>query len=484
MPEISRRPTRKIVHKVWIIRGDDQAIILPKDMKHKDAAEWIMKIHQREETEIETQHTVEAYPTEGAIAFNRALDEKFGFYQQVEKITQGFFGPDVEPPKTIFVKVGVGKRVSVPWGRVMVPNIEGYIETGFTLSNGRCVLSLKGKTKRKFEHLFDEVAELTQKYVLEDSIYRGKAIDYCFRSPDDDGFNPFEDCPQFINVAKTNPSDLIFAQDVFDQVDTSLFTPVRAIKAMREMKIPFKRGVLLIGDYGVGKSLCALVTAKLCEDAGITFIRVSPAYRLGEAIEFARSFQPCLVFCEDIDRAVTSGDRNVNIDELLNIIDGIDSKSTEIMVVLTSNNLGSIHEAMLRPGRLDAVVHVTAPDGDAVQRLIQLYGRGMVPKDADLVKVGELLQGHNPAIVREAVERAKLGQIRRCANGETKNGKLSAADLEIAARGLCTERNLVKESRKVVPSTSEKLAEVLGKNIGRAIALRVGNADARATPVE
>ena len=479
MPAKTKRLTRE-VNKVVIVRGEDQSITLPERMTHDEAIAWIKKIKEREETVVATHHAIDAFPTEGAIAFARALDEKFGFFQQVEQIKSGFFGPTTEPPKTVWIKTGVGMRKSVPWGRVNIPTVEGYIETGFALQGNRVVLSLSGKTPRKNEHLFDEVAELTQKFVNEASIYRGKAIDYCFKSPLDPDFNPFTDCPKFIDVSKINTTDLIFSKEVFDQIDTSLFTPIRAREIMKKMHIAFKRGVLLIGDYGVGKSLCALVTARMCEDAGITFLRVSPASRLAEAVEFARAYQPCVVFCEDIDRAV-SGERDVDVDELLNTIDGIDSKNTDIMVVLTSNHLESIHEAMLRPGRLDAVVHVLPPDGDAVIRLIHLYARGRVSEREDLTTVGKLLNGLNPAIIREAVDRAQLASVRRSlANGgifgprDTKN--LTSTDLEISARGLRMERDLVKASRKDIPTITEKFADrfgtVLGKTIGKHMALR------------
>ena len=39
------------------------------------------------------------------------------------------------------------------------------------------------------------------------------------------------------------------------------------------------------------------------------------------------------------------------MDDVLNIIDGIDSKKANIITVLTTNDLEGINPAMLRPGR-------------------------------------------------------------------------------------------------------------------------------------
>ncbi|MEX0632803.1 hypothetical protein M8494_14790 [Serratia ureilytica] len=45
-----------------------------------------------------------------------------------------------------------------------------------------------------------------------------------------------------------------------------------------------------------------------------------------------------MIFCEDIDRAV-SGERSVAMDDILNILDGIDTKANNIITVLTTNQL-------------------------------------------------------------------------------------------------------------------------------------------------
>src|SRR5690606_23730038 len=105
------------------------------------------------------------------------------------------------------------------------------------------------------------------------------------------------------------------------------------------------------------------------------------------------------------------------MDDILNIIDGIDTKSANIITVLTTNNLENIHPAMLRPGRLDAVIDVAPPDAEAVTRLIRLYGGETIAPDADLSSVGETLAGTIPAVIAEVVKRAKLAQLSRQAPG-------------------------------------------------------------------
>jgi SpoVK/Ycf46/Vps4 family AAA+-type ATPase len=77
-------------------------------------------------------------------------------------------------------------------------------------------------------------------------------------------------------------------------------------------KVPLKRGVLLEGPYGTGKTLTAFVTAKKCVENGWTFIMLDRVAALKEALTFARMYAPAVVFAEDIDRSV-EGERTVGL---------------------------------------------------------------------------------------------------------------------------------------------------------------------------
>ena len=124
---------------------------------------------------------------------------------------------------------------------------------------------------------------------------------------------------------------------------------------------------------------------------------------------------PCVVFSEDVDRTL-SGPRTPEMDQRLNIIDGILSKDTEIMLVLTTNHKNVINPAALRPGRMDTLVEVGPPDEAAIVTLVRSYGnmeQDCVVKasDAEIIEACEPLKGANAAFFREIVERAKLSAI-------------------------------------------------------------------------
>src|SRR5690606_35602369 len=142
---------------------------------------------------------------------------------------------------------------------------------------------------------------------------------------------------------------MIHTKETDALIRTNIFSPLKHTEACRKHKIPLKRGILLEGKYGTGKSLTARVTAKVAVDNGWTFIMLNRAQGLRAAIEFARTYQPCVIFAEDIDRVADREDENVN--DLVNMLDGVVTKDMEMMICLTTNFIEKIDQALLRPGR-------------------------------------------------------------------------------------------------------------------------------------
>jgi transitional endoplasmic reticulum ATPase len=277
-------------------------------------------------------------------------------------------------------------------------------------------------------------------------LYRGKAIRIRFR--DDDGDIIQLPHPEFIDTSKALPGKLIFSKHIEEMIESNLFIPITRVDDCIANSIKVKRGILLGGKYGTGKTLAASVAAHLAEKHGITYVYTPRANELSDAIAFAKQYQSpaCVVFCEDIDRAVF-GDRSVKMDDILNILDGIDTKSHRIITVLTTNHLENINQAMLRPGRLDAIINVEAPDAEAAQRLVRMYGGGAIPLTEDLTAVGVILNGQIPAVIEETVKRAKLYQLGKTPRGGAVTG-LTADAILTAAKTMATQIDLLREKKE------------------------------------
>lgn len=396
------------------VTREGKKIILPKGMSYTDAITWMKRKRKQEETEIAVQIKVDAFPLDGACALADVLKEIYGWSDLVPR--PGFFGS--QPPQMISVETGPnGESRQVPWGDMQIPRIEGTLSTGFTMDDDRPCFELRGVVKRKHEKVIQKIGNAIKERVRTHSIYRGKAIRMRFRDKDGDRveFNP-QFAPRFEDLKGIKPEDLIFSKETAEQLETSLFTPVQYTQSCREQGIPLKRGVLLEGPFGTGKTLTAAVLASICVENGWTFLYVEDVRDLDMALKFARLYQPCVVFGEDIDRAV-GVQRNADVDRILNTLDGIGSKKAEIFVALTTNNVDVIGPAFLRPGRIDTVVHIGPPDSEAAVKLVRMYGKGRVEgSDEDIQKAVETIigqDGSNAAFLQEVTERSKLAAIRR-----------------------------------------------------------------------
>lgn len=419
-----------------IVHSGDK-MILPESCSLKQALNLIERRMAYEQETVSLSQTFDVFPWDGAHAFAEVLTAKYGWAPA--EATPGFWGDT--PPKLISIDIDFDRVTKVPWGQFSLPNVEGMLATGVDMKDGRYVFQLAGTVKRAYEAEVSGLFNDLRTYLKTGSIYRGKAIRIRFN--DDEGAKLKMPEPKFMNTNDVDESQLVYSREVHNAIDTNLFTPIKRVRELRANGIPVKRGVLLGGVFGTGKTLAAKVASKYAVQTGVTFIYVTRADELADAINFARQYQDpaCVVFCEDIDR-VMDGERDMQMDDILNIIDGIDTKNANIITVLTTNNMQGINAAMLRPGRLDSVIDVKAPDAEAVQRLLRVYGGDAIDPAADLSRVGMLLDGAIPAVIAEVVKRAKLHQLRLNPAG-TLVSMISAEALEDSAESMAMQMDLL-----------------------------------------
>lgn len=431
-------------------------IILPADPRNMtlaEATEWLNRLAVAENEMISIHEVIDAHPWDGCVAFMQAMKETYGWASPSP--SPRWWGR--QPPQMISIETGVGETATIFWGGFRLPNIDGQLETATEEKKGQVRFCIEGSARRRHMEVIHGLAELTRRIVRERSIYRGKAL----RLSLEHGVINLMEPPTFMNLKRVRENELVFSEDLADQVYTNLWVPIEQTQWCREHEVPLKRGVLLEGDYGTGKTLAATITAKKCEQNGWTFITVGRVSALESALQFAVGYQPCVVFVEDIDREM-AGERTPAMDDILNKVDGIVSKGSEIVVVMTSNKVHVINQAMLRPGRLDAVLHIGPPDAAAVQKLLRVYGRKLIKKDEDLTAAGEILAGRIPAVIREVVERSKLYAIGRAPGAEF---FLTDADIVRSAKGMEHHLKLLDGAPPVEQSAGDKLASAFADMI-------------------
>jgi ATPase family associated with various cellular activities (AAA) len=140
----------------------------------------------------------------------------------------------------------------------------------------------------------------------------------------------------------------------------------------RQHNLPYRRGYLLWGAPGNGKSATIRVMAAHPYIQPYTLDLSDSEEKSADVLrlfEKAAENTPALVILEDLDRAFpTEGkrtqERTVSFQTLLNCLDGVGSQDG-VIVVATANDPTCLDAAILkRPGRFDRVVQYRNPDAD------------------------------------------------------------------------------------------------------------------------
>ena len=445
-------------------------IILPSDpreMSEDEAIVALMRIKEQANMDVSIYEEINCFPLEGAYALMCVLKDIYGWANATP--TPGFFGP--KPPTMVNLEIAHNEFTQVIWGAFTVPNVQGQIQTSQTVTEGLPNFVISGTVKKKHQDEIKEIARRVRDFVGKNSLYKGKAIKIVTKEMGKGDYQMnMESAPKFVDLRRVNEAELVFSDEVMYQIETNLFTPIERTKLCREHRVPLKRGILLEGPYGTGKTLTAFVSAKKAVENGWTFVYLDRVSAIRDAMIFARRYAPAVIFAEDIERIVSNG-RSVQVDDVLNNIDGIDSKNQEMITIFTTNHVDKIEKAMLRPGRLDAVISIVAPDKKAAEKLVRVYARDLIDANEDLTEAGKVLEGQIPATIREVVERSKLYAIGRLKDGEKL--RLTGEDIRRAALGMKTHLEILNP-KGAVPKTT---GEVLGETFSEIIKGAVGSAE-------
>jgi chaperone BCS1 len=140
----------------------------------------------------------------------------------------------------------------------------------------------------------------------------------------------------------------------------------------RDRSIPWRRGYLLHGEPGCGKSS---VAHALASHLGMNVAALSLASVAGDSAlrNIMRAMPPkCLLLIEDIDASFVKRDskdvETVTFSGLLNAIDGIAAAEGRILV-MTTNHPDKIDPALCRPGRADVDVKIELADASQAKRM-------------------------------------------------------------------------------------------------------------------
>lgn len=231
----------------------------------------------------------------------------------------------------------------------------------------RCDGSVQAQGPEQQEEAIESFLKGVMKIAKEENFYRGKRIEFGERI-------------RFLNVEGKSWQRIILDRAVKREIKANTVEFLRSAKRWHGFGIPAKRGVLLAGEPGTGKTL--ICKALMAEADGITCITTN-AYKLSadeyitDLYAMAQDLSPCIVFIEDIDliglnREEYHYQHGPALLSLLNVLDGVEEKR-EIVTVATTNNWEALDRAIShRPSRFDRVIKLSPPLLEERRQLVSL----------------------------------------------------------------------------------------------------------------
>lgn len=431
-------------------------ITIPEGMTYDEALVWIKRRKDEDEKKVQPNEIIEGFPLDAAYALQLAVHERYGFFDA--RSIPGFFGS--QPPSFMATPIDhLGNTVDVFTGRFGIPGLrkDDFLQTYPT--EGHDGIHVVGKVAQALLPEVKALCELTRKTLQSRSLYKGKAIslDYgvvakgSFGAEDTQGFVS----PTFLTPIDPN-QELILNDDTYAIISALVWGPIRNAELMRQKGIPLKRGYLASGPYGTGKSLFAAMTASIATQNGFTFVHLRDGSRLADAYKFAARYAPAVLFAEDLDALLKTG----NINVIQNTLDGVDTKANEVMLIVTTNFEDEVDPSLMRPGRIDTLLSFDNPNPGTCERLVRYYAGADLSAGTDISGIGQELAGMSPAVIAEVVKSAKLANLAMF--GEM---AISRESLQVSATQLRRQNAMINRP----PKKRETAYEQLGRAFGQAM---------------
>ncbi|MFH1878071.1 MAG: AAA family ATPase [Candidatus Omnitrophota bacterium] len=190
------------------------------------------------------------------------------------------------------------------------------------------------------------------------------------------------------------------------------------------------KGLLMLGPPGCGKTYMAKAIAT---EADMPFISMSGsefvevfvgvgASRVRKLFKKARDlafgYGGCIIFIDEIDAIGRSRsfsfmggqETNSTLNQVLAEMDGLKGKEDNIVVIGATNaHEGHLDQALLRPGRFDRKIMVTAPSQEDREELFRFYlSKVRAEENLDLGRLARRAVGKSPADIANIVKESAL----------------------------------------------------------------------------
>ncbi|PKN00093.1 MAG: hypothetical protein CVU78_03075 [Elusimicrobia bacterium HGW-Elusimicrobia-2] len=245
-----------------------------------------------------------------------------------------------------------------------------------------------------------EIASIIYNHIFSDCSLKGKIIT--------------KDKEKICLDRKYSFDELVLEDEKIKLIKENTLGLLRHKELFEKHNIPFKRGIILEGPPGNGKTLVGKI---LASSELFTTIWVTPKSFRGygneikDLYELGSKLSPSIIFLEDID--LTISNRNISNDpalmgELLNYLDGL-SAFGGIITIATTNAPQILDKAIShRPNRFDLRIQLDNPDYKARIKMLSKFTEDMIlTDDINFELIAERTNDFSGACMKEMVIEAK-----------------------------------------------------------------------------
>ncbi|NVM17756.1 MAG: CDC48 family AAA ATPase [Candidatus Lokiarchaeota archaeon] len=222
-------------------------------------------------------------------------------------------------------------------------------------------------------------------------------------------------------------NDIGGLEDIKRELTESVEWPLIHPKLFKKAGIRPVGGILLFGPPGCGKTLLAEAVAT---ETHSNFITVKGPELMSKWVgeseknirgifAKARELAPSIIYFDEIEALTTSRGGwkgsavyDTVITQLLTEMDGIES-NTGIIILASTNRPDLVDPALLRPGRIDKILYVVAPDYEGRIKILEVHSKNMPLKEnVSLKNIALMTEGYSGADLENLCREAGLQAIR------------------------------------------------------------------------
>lgn len=259
----------------------------------------------------------------------------------------------------------------------------------------------------------EEFINSLRRAVHEKNIYRGKILSVA--KSNDERSRSGGTGIKFHTLSPVTRDKIIMPAGLLERIERQTIEPGKYSNRLLRAGRNLKRGILLYGKPGTGKTLTAMYLASVMEERTVLIVTGRGLGLIETSCEIARWLAPSMVVIEDVDLVAKErsmqqegGCEQPILFELLNQMDGL-SDDLDILFLLTTNRPDILEPALAaRPGRIDQAYETPLPDATCRRQLFELYGRGLKLEIQDLERLIKRTEGASGAFIKELFRKAAL----------------------------------------------------------------------------